>query len=126
MADENAKPPSRLRFGVAMTGTLLTAAAVASYFGVRDSWGFAPRPQETASAPAAVDEVELPPGPNRAEFQTSCVICHSPRLALSQPPIPREKWGEVVHKMVAAYGAALAPDDEARVVDYLMAVQADR
>ena len=128
MAESNVNPPGRLRFGLVLSGSLLTAAAVVAYFSVRDSWAVVPRPDETASSSVAatVDEIELPPGPHRAEFQTSCIICHSPRLALSQPTIPREKWAETVHKMVAAYGADLTPNDEARVVDYLIAVQADR
>ena len=47
-------------------------------------------------------------GPHRDEFQTSCLICHSARLPFGQPPFGREKWAEIVHKMVAVYGA---PDD---------------
>jgi mono/diheme cytochrome c family protein len=126
VAETNVNTSGRLWFGLALAGTLLAAATLAAYLGVRNSWAVAPRPDEKSSAPAIVDEVELPPGPHRAEFQTSCVICHSPRLALAQPTLPREKWSEVVHKMVAAYGAALSPDDEAHVVDYLVAVQSDR
>ena len=58
-----------------------------------------------------------------ADFQTSCVICHSARLPLSQPPFPREKWVEVVHKMVDAYGAPMTPEEESHVVDYLLAAR---
>ena len=54
------------------------------------------------------------------------MICHSPRLALSQPTFPEEKWAEIVHKMVAAYGAPVTKDDEHRVVTYMMAVQTAR
>ena len=31
------------------------------------------------------------------------------------------KWSEIVHKMVAIYGAPVNLEDEARVVDYLLA-----
>ena len=128
MAESNENARGRLRFAVALSGTLLVAAAGVSYYAVRDSWAVAARPDgaASASATATVDEVELPPGPHRAEFQSSCVTCHSPRLALSQPTLTREKWGETVHKMVSAYGAPLTPDAEVQVVDYLLAAQADR
>ena len=125
-SDENTR--GRRRFGVALSCTLLVAAAGVSYYAIRESWAVPARPDgaASASATATVDEVELPPGPHRGEFQSSCVVCHSPRLALGQPTLTREKWGETVHKMVAAYGAPLTPDAEARVVDYLLAAQADR
>ncbi len=57
-------------------------------------------------------DIELPEGPHRDEFQTSCLICHSARLPLGQPPFDREKWAEIVHKMVAVYGAPMTPEDE--------------
>jgi hypothetical protein len=38
----------------------------------------------------------------------------------NQPAFPRGKWTEVVHKMVTAYGAPIAPVQEAEIVDYLM------
>ncbi|MCE9562962.1 MAG: hypothetical protein K8U57_13040 [Planctomycetes bacterium] len=111
-----------------MAFVLLAMAGVASYFGVRAAWTPDARPDgpAAASAPAMVDEVELPPGPHRDEFQRTCVLCHSPRLALNQPTLTREKWGETVHKMVSAYGAPLTPDGEAQIVEYLVAAQGDR
>ena len=66
---------------------------------------------------------KCPEGPHRDEFQTSCLICHSARLPLGQPPFHREKWVEIVHKMVAVYGAPLTPEDESQVVDYLLAAR---
>jgi transposase-like protein len=69
------------------------------------------------------DEPALPPGPHLAEFQVACTTCHSTRLALTQPPFPKAKWHEVVHKMVATYGAPLNAADEAQVVDYLAAIR---
>ena len=68
-------------------------------------------------------DIELPEGPHRDEFQTSCLICHSARLPLGQPPFGREKWAEVVHKMVAVYGAPITSEEESRVVDYLLAAR---
>jgi cytochrome c5 len=63
---------------------------------------------------------DLPPGPHREDFLLSCTICHSTRLVVNQPPFPQKKWAEEVHKMVTAYGAPIAPDDEPRIVEYLM------
>ena len=68
-------------------------------------------------------DIELPEGPHRDEFQTSCLICHSARLPLGQPPFDREKWVEIVHKMVAVYGAPMTSEEESHVVDYLLAAR---
>ena len=68
-------------------------------------------------------DLELPEGPHRDEFQTSCLICHSARLPLSQPPFSREQWTAIVHKMAAVYGAPMTLEDESRVVDYLLAAR---
>jgi hypothetical protein len=65
-------------------------------------------------------DINLPEDPHRDAFQTSCLICHSARLPLGQPRFGRDKWAEVVHKMVAAYGAPLTPQEEGEVVDYLL------
>ncbi len=36
------------------------------------------------------------------------------------------KWHEVVHKMVAVYGAPITSEDEVKVATYLVAAQATR
>lgn len=124
--DHAAAPPSR-RFGLILTATLAVLAGVVSYLGVRDSWVIAARePQVERFAVAAADEPEIPPGKHRALFQASCTICHSTRLVFSQPPFPREKWAEIVHKMAAAYGAPLAGEDEGRIVAYLAGLDGSR
>jgi hypothetical protein len=64
----------------------------------------------------------IPDGPNREQFQALCRLCHSPRLVLTQPRLPEKKWGEVVHKMVAVYGAPIPPEQERDIVAYLTAV----
>jgi hypothetical protein len=66
------------------------------------------------------DEPEIPSGPHRDTFASRCTSCHSPRLVANQPLFPREKWSEVVHKMVTAYGAPVSPAQEPEIVDYLM------
>jgi mono/diheme cytochrome c family protein len=115
---------------LALVAALFVGAAAVSYFGAR------PRPlPESGPPPAAATPVDpvvridlphqdypVPSGPYREQFQVNCTVCHSPRLAFTQPPLPEKKWQEVVHKMVAAYGAPLAPDEEGRIVTYLSAV----
>jgi sulfite dehydrogenase (cytochrome) subunit B len=63
---------------------------------------------------------DLPPGPGRDQFATQCVICHSPRYIINQPIFPRKTWTAEVHKMVAAYGAMITPDQEEEIVNYLV------
>src|SRR5208282_5970049 len=104
----------RQRFGLALAVVLGLIAARR------------PDPEVVAMSGVAADpawDIELPEGPHRDEFQTSCLICHSARLPLGQPPFGREKWAEVVHKMVAVYGAPITSEDESRVVDYLLAAR---
>ena len=120
----------RQKYGLILVGVLGMVAAGVSYLGTRDAWVVADRSQVVepgASAISPVDtawDFELPEGPHRAEFQTSCLICHSARLPFGQPPsFKKEKWAEVVHKMVAAYGAPMTPKDESEVVDYLLAAR---
>ena len=43
--------------------------------------------------------------------------------AARPPRFGRERWAEIVHKMVAAYGAPVTPEQQDEVVDYLMAVR---
>jgi sulfite dehydrogenase (cytochrome) subunit B len=63
---------------------------------------------------------DLPPGPGQDVFATQCVICHSPRYVLNQPVFPRKTWTVEVHKMVKAYGAPIAPEQEKEIVNYLV------
>ncbi len=65
----------------------------------------------------------LPDGPNRAQFQAYCRLCHSPRLPLTQPRLPRDKWAGVVTKMVNVYGAPIPAGEQPAIVDYLTAVR---
>jgi hypothetical protein len=119
----------RQRFGLILAVGLGAIATGFSYFGTRDTWvtaGRRPDAEVVATSGVAADpawDLELPAGPHRGEFETSCLICHSARLPLSQPAFQRQSWVEIVHKMVAAYGAPLTPQDESQVVDYLLAVR---
>jgi mono/diheme cytochrome c family protein len=128
MLEQKVNTSGRQRFVLALFGTLFVASAVVSYFSIRDSWT-APERIDGAGAADSVsmpEEAALPPGPHLAEFQSSCLICHSARLPLGQPALKEEKWAEIVHKMVAAYGAPLGKAEEAQVVKYLVAMQAQR
>jgi len=104
-------------------------AAGISYFGTRDAWvtnDRRPDANAVASSGVVMDpawDIDLPEEPHRDEFQTSCLICHSARLPLSQPAFHREQWVEIVHKMVAVYGAPMTPEEESRVVDYMVAAR---
>ncbi len=120
---------ARQRFGLVLSIVLGLIAAGISYFGTRDVWSVAERPSDAlvvARSDLAADpawDIELPEGPHRDEFQSSCLICHSARLPFGQPPFGREKWTEIVHKMAAVYGAPVTTEDESRVVDYLLAAR---
>jgi mono/diheme cytochrome c family protein len=69
----------------------------------------------------AHDEPLLPPGPGRTEFATNCIICHSPRYVSMQPLFPRKVWKAEVQKMVDAYKAPISEQDQAQIVNYLVA-----
>jgi hypothetical protein len=128
----------RQRFVLWLVAAVILIATVFSYLGTADSWVSTPPEPEPEAEPkiatmlapvVAADparDIELPAGPHRDEFQSSCLICHSARLPLSQPPFGRQKWAEIVHKMADAYGAPVSADDEARIVQYLLAVRPPR
>jgi len=125
MTDDRITAVRRQRSGLIVLASLTLVATAVSFWGTRDIWPTAATSASDSSAEIgiSVDDVVLPPGPHQAEFQATCIICHSAWLPLHQPPLGREKWAEIVHKMVAAYGAHASPDDEAQIVAYLLAVQ---
>jgi hypothetical protein len=59
-------------------------------------------------------------GPGADAINNNCLACHSADHVLYQPLLSKEKWEEVVHKMVTAYKAPISPDDEKQIVDYLV------
>ncbi len=128
--------PTRHSLQVAITLTVAVGAiaTLVAYLGTREN------PQAPVSPPTIPiagtslpvqaillpqDEPDLPSGPHQRTFVASCTICHSTRLVMTQPPFPRKKWEEVVHKMVKTYGAPIAPEEEAQVVDYLVTVRGE-
>jgi hypothetical protein len=115
---------------VALVAVLFLAGAAVSYLGIQYQPLSGPNTAPDATSP--IDPIvridlphesfPLPPGPHREQFQVNCTICHSPRLAFTQPRLPEKKWQEVVHKMVAVYGAPAGPEEEREIVGYLSAV----
>ncbi|HEX3345925.1 MAG TPA: hypothetical protein VHS09_15175 [Polyangiaceae bacterium] len=61
--------------------------------------------------------------PGRDQVTSSCVVCHSPRYVLDQPPLPRKAWEGIVDKMRKTYGAPVPDEDVPAIVGYLVAVR---
>ena len=125
------KPRHTLRVAILLTVVVGAIATAVAYLGTREN------PQAPVSPPGAPagttfpvetivlphDEPELPPGPHERTFATSCTICHSTRLVMTQPPFSRKQWTEIVQKMVKTYGAPITPDGEEQIVDYLTTIR---
>ena len=60
------------------------------------------------------------PGPGADAINNNCLVCHSEDHVLNQPFLSKEKWQEVVQKMITAYKAPISPDDAKQIVDYLV------
>ena len=125
----------RFRSGALFVVALILVAAIVSWLGIRE--GLARRSAPIGSATATVVpvggpialpivDIDPPEQANRDVFMVNCVICHSARLPLGQPDLSEKQWTEVVHKMVAAYGAPISKEDESKIVVYLRAVQTNR
>jgi hypothetical protein len=87
--------------GVLLAAFLQPAAALVCYWGLRDGLTTTPVAAVPSAAPGARtvdaivmphDEPDVPPGPHREAFQTSCTVCHSTRLVLTQPPFSEKTW----------------------------------
>ena len=118
------------KLGLGLATGLFAIATLIAYLGIRGG-EISPtvppaRATQTLGPVVSItlphEETPLPPGPHREQFQVACIVCHSPRLAFTQPLLTPKKWGEVVHKMVAAYGAPISASDEQEIVAYLSAV----
>jgi hypothetical protein len=66
------------------------------------------------------EEITLPDGPGKKEFESYCGICHSLKYITAQPRFPRATWEAEVHKMVEKYGAPVDTNVARVIVDYLM------
>src|SRR5947207_11192444 len=65
-------------------------------------------------------ESDLPDLPGRKTVMIACNVCHSTRYIMNQPPLSREAWTADVTKMRKTYGAPIADDKAAEIVDYLV------
>jgi hypothetical protein len=85
-----------------------------------------PLPSFAANIVLKSTKVEYPtsdamfPGKGADAINNNCLACHSADHVMNQPLLSEESWKEVVHKMVTAYKAPIAPDDEKLIVDYLV------
>lgn len=106
--------------------SLLACVALAALLGCRSSeQEHEPSPALDSSTRVLVlptDDPRLPAGPGQVAFLTSCLVCHSSRYVSDQPRFPRKVWAAEVEKMTKTYGASIAPDQAAQIVDYLVAI----
>ena len=79
-----------------------------------------------ASITLPTDPVDLPEGPGRDAVLANCTACHSPSTMLLQPTIPRAKWEATVEKMITLYKAPVDKAAIPQIVDYMVAMQAER
>jgi cytochrome c5 len=132
MTPASDKPRHSLRVAIVMTVFVGVIATAIAYVGTRER-PQAPEPPATPAVTALPVETivlphedpELPPGPHQQTFATSCTICHSTRLVMTQPPFPRKQWQEVVHKMVKTYGAPVTPEAQEQITEYLTTVRGE-
>ncbi len=122
------KPRWQSLLAVMVLCAILVSLAVAIPRGAANTPAVVARPQWQADPVYSIQlpyefEPDVPLGQHRAQFTAVCGLCHSPRLALTQPLLTEAQWKASVHKMVAVYGAPLSPPEEASVVAYLMAVR---
>jgi hypothetical protein len=64
-------------------------------------------------------QVDLKPGPGREKTAGYCAVCHSLDYITTQPVFPKEKWGEIVTKMVKVFGAPIPQDVGREITEYL-------
>ena len=112
----NANPPSYVDEGKYRNGILGQVAQpqpegydTGSRYGINGAWPTQVQP--------------LANGAGRNQVQAYCSICHNTTYISMQPPLPGEKWAEIVHKMRDTFGAKLyIPDTMAQpIIEYLQA-----
>ncbi len=65
------------------------------------------------------DEQQYPEGANADVINANCTSCHSASMALTQPPLSKDKWREIVIKMRDVYKAPVGEQSIPAIVDYL-------
>ncbi len=71
----------------------------------------------------AIDMPTMPSEPGQATFMSACMLCHSPRYVLMQPPFPKKTWVAEVDKMKKVYGAPILDEQVEPLVNYLVAIR---
>jgi len=51
--------------------------------------------------------------------QANCLMCHSFGYVLNMGPQPKAFWAEKIHKMIHAFKAPIAKEDQKIILDYL-------
>lgn len=62
---------------------------------------------------------DLKAGPGREKTAGYCSVCHSLDYITMQPAFAKEKWGEIVTKMVKVFGAPIPQDVAREITAYL-------
>ena len=110
MTDHQAKPARNPRHGVLKLGVVLTAAGVAAV-------GSATLLSAQVAPPTPVSEDQLPAGPSRDLFVSTCTSCHAVGLAIGKRRTPDE-WRDTMQKMVQL-GAQMSDQDFGAIHTYL-------
>lgn len=74
------------------------------------------------SAQAEEDAIQLKPGNGLDAVEQNCAACHSlDYVQMNSPFLDEKGWTAEVAKMVKAFGAPVAEEDQARIIAYLVA-----
>ncbi len=71
-----------------------------------------------AAGPCIADNIELPPGPNRALVYGQCRTCHDLQYLKDSAGIPRDDWDQILISM-RQYGLRIPQDQRDKILDYL-------
>ena len=67
---------------------------------------------------ASAQQLELPPGPNRALVYGKCQTCHDLQYLKESAGVPRSTWNDLLDSM-KQYGLELPKDERAKILEYL-------
>lgn len=65
-------------------------------------------------------------GPSADTINNNCLACHSTEMVTNQPRLTAAEWAASVAKMRSVYKAPVDPADDASIVAWLVAMQAER
>jgi hypothetical protein len=64
-------------------------------------------------------KIDLKAGPGWEKTACYCSVCHSLDYITTQPGFAKEKWSEIVAKMVKVFGALIPQDVAQEITAYL-------